>query len=69
MSLALTFTTCYSNESNKNWFLKNRVIWEVDVHNLPGDSRSWESPEKADNAWRLFIHILLREIPDFSPGM
>ena len=27
---------------------------------LPGDSRSWESPEKADNVWRLFIQILLR---------
>ena len=26
----------------------------------PGDSRSWESPEKADNVWRLFIQILLR---------
>ena len=36
---------------------------------LPGDSRSWESPEKADNVWRLFIQILLRYIPDFSPGM
>ena len=27
---------------------------------LPGDSRSWESPEKADNIWQLFIQILLR---------
>ena len=27
---------------------------------LPGDSRSWESPEKTDNVWRLFIQILLR---------
>ena len=27
---------------------------------LPGDSGSWESPEKADNVWRLFIQILLR---------
>ena len=26
----------------------------------PGDSRSWESPEKADNVWWLFIQILLR---------
>ena len=26
----------------------------------PGDSRSWESSEKADNVWRLFIQILLR---------
>ena len=25
-----------------------------------GDSRFWESPEKADNVWRLFIQILLR---------
>ena len=25
-----------------------------------GDSRSWESPEKVDNVWRLFIQILLR---------
>ena len=29
-------------------------------HCGPGDSRSWESPEKADNIWRLFIQILLR---------
>ena len=36
---------------------------------IPGDSRSWESPEKADNVWRLFIQILLRQIPNFSPGM
>ena len=36
---------------------------------FPGDSRSWESPEKPDNVWRLFIQILLRIIPDFSPGM
>ena len=34
-----------------------------------GDSRSWESPEKADNVWRLFIQILLHQIPNFSPGM
>ena len=27
---------------------------------FPGDSRSWESPEKADNVRRLFIQILLR---------
>ena len=26
----------------------------------PGDSRSWESPEKADNVSLLFIQILLR---------
>ena len=27
---------------------------------LPGDSRSWESSEMADNVWQLFIQILLR---------
>ena len=26
---------------------------------VPGDSRSWESSEKADNVWRLFIQTLL----------
>ena len=31
---------------------------------LPGDSRSWKSPEKA-----LFNQILLRSIPNFSSGM
>ena len=25
---------------------------------VPGDSRSWESPEKEDNVYRLFIQIL-----------
>ena len=25
-----------------------------------GDSRSWQSPETADNVWRLVIQILLR---------
>ena len=29
-------------------------------HNLPGDSRSWESSEKTDNVWLLFTQILLR---------
>ena len=39
------------------------------VRRVPGDSSSWESPEKADNVWRLFIQILLHHIPDFLPGM
>ena len=30
------------------------------IRKVPGDSRSWESPEKADNVWRLFIQILFR---------
>ena len=34
---------------------------------LPGDSRSWESPEKEDNVWWLFIQIFLHQIPNFSP--
>ena len=35
---------------------------------LPGDSRSWESPEKEDNVWRLFIQTLLVKYQT-SPGM
>ena len=27
------------------------------VLTIPGDSRSWESPEKADNVWQLFFQI------------
>ena len=27
---------------------------------LPGDPKSWESPDEAEIVWRLFIQILLR---------
>ena len=45
-------------------FQENLMLPGVDslfesADSLPGDSRSWESPEKADNVWRLFIQILL----------
>ena len=40
-------------------------IWSLSTWNLilerlrdPGDSRSWESPEKEDNVYWLFIQIL-----------
>ena len=32
----------------------------ITLLSYPGDSRSWESPEKANNVRQLFIQILLR---------
>ena len=33
---------------------------------LPGDSKSWESPDEADNVWQLFIQILFRTFHQVS---
>ena len=43
-------------------FLFNALKYRLDrqlSYTLSGDSRSWESLEKADNVWQLFIQILL----------
>ena len=42
------------------YFAGSYCTFNLNSQNQPGDSRSWESPEKADNVWRLFIQILLR---------
>ena len=63
----------YENTNNWDLLVVNSLEWHgtqyagsevllkmIRTCFLPGDSRSWESPEKADNVWRLFIQILLR---------
>ena len=34
-------------------------LCEIEYSSYPAGSRSWESPENADNVWVLFIQILL----------
>ena len=48
----------WSNPVFLFYTLKYRLDRQLS-YTLSGDSRSWESLEKADNAWRLFIQILL----------
>ena len=52
---------------NLHLYLVRMIPIEQEVHRaytewlpLPGDFRSWESSERADNVWRLFIQILFR---------
>ena len=40
--------------------LHSDIFPSFQVGYFSGDSRSWESREKADSVWRLFILILLR---------
>ena len=48
------------NRPLKITFYRGLTNDQICIFTDPGDSRSWESPEKADNVWLLFIQILLR---------
>ena len=53
------FTRCYKSWINSAGIFDANDKSSHGIEFQPDDSRSWESPENADNVWRLFIQILL----------
>ena len=52
--------TCFQQQFENGLIDFCLTLFKFEAWLIPDDSRSWESPEKADNVWRLFIQIMLR---------